>query len=565
MSEELALGAAVRLVSEAWDIFRDCAFVQMQQGGRLQQLPDLSEEAARAVSARAQAITAQIDAIDAWALPHAVGVPLRQARYAMEVRRHAGAWYPTVFDPSGVGFFGLFAPSAYCGGFALQFLFDGLSRQQFADRGDLDRYLAALHDLTACVERMAERTAAQEAAGMRIPKPQLPAARAIIAGFKGRLMTLVPDGGERFASLLSSHEASFRAAARQRVADTLEPAFDRWAAILDPAYEDKAPEGVGMSQYEGGAEIYRELVRLHTTLDLDPREIHETGLERLAQIQQRMTEIRSESGLANHKDYIELLRKDARFNASTPEAVGEVFQRYINRVNSAYPSAFSTPLGAGYGASRLPKSLESSMTFGYYSPARPGQPMGQYLFNGGHLTQVPLHTLAALTYHELVPGHHLHIASQYGNEALLPISRNAFCNAYNEGWAEYAANLAGELGLYATPEEQYGRCVLDAFLTCRLVVDTGMNALGWSLDRARQFMRENSFMSEAEICSETLRYSCDIPAQALAYKLGDTELMRARETARARLGDRFDLRDFHARVLAFGAMPLPDLHQYLNG
>jgi uncharacterized protein (DUF885 family) len=538
----------------------------MQLGERLAKLPDFSGKAARAVSARAEGILKQIDEIDAWSLPQAVGVPLRQARYAMEVRRNAGTWYPTVFDPTGIGFYGLFAPSAYCGGFVLQMFIDSLTRQQFATGGDLDRYLGVLHDLAQCVDRMAERTAEQAGAGMRIPKPQLPAARTIIAGFKGRLKQLVPDGTERFASGLRSDELRFRAEATRRVADCIVPAFARWADVLDQDYEDKAPQGVGMAQYEGGREIYRELIRLHTTLDLEAEEVHEIGLERIARIHERMKGIRSQCGLEDDpKAYLELVRNDARFSAATPEAVTAVFQRYIDRMDRAYSSAFREPLKVGYGAAPLPKALEGSMTFGFYSPAKPGQEQAQYLFNGGHLTAVPLHTIAALNYHELVPGHHLHLSMQYGNDALLPISRNAFCNAFNEGWAEYAGHLAGELGLYETPEEQYGRCALDIFLTCRLVVDTGMNALGWSLERAREFMRENTSMSDAEIRSETLRYACDIPAQALAYKLGDTELIRAREVSRGKLGGRFDLRDFHARVLAFGAMPLPDLHRYLNG
>jgi uncharacterized protein (DUF885 family) len=566
ISQDLAIGIATRLTSEAWELFRDCAFVRMQQGERLAQLPDFSEKAARAVSASAATIVKQIDEIDAWSLPQTVGVPLRQARYAMELRRNAGAWYPTVFDPTGIGFFGLFAPSAYCGGFVLQMFIDSLSRQQFATAGDLDRYLGVLHDLAQCVDRMAERTAEQARAGMRIPKPQLPAARGILAGFRDRLKQLVPDGTERFASGLTRRETRFQAEATRRVADAVEPALARWVAVLDQRYEDHAPEGVGMAQYEGGSEIYRDLVRLHTTLALDAQEIQEIGLERIARIQERMKQIRSQCGLADDPNaYLDLIRKDARFTATTPESVAAVFQRYIDRMERVYATAFREPLKVGYGAAPLPQALEGGMTFGFYSPAKPGQPKAQYLFNGGHLTQVPLHTIAALNFHELVPGHHLHLAMQYGNEALLPISRNAFCNAFNEGWAEYAGHLAGELGLYQTPEEQYGRCVLDTFLTCRLVVDTGMNALGWPLERSREFMRENTSMSDAEIRSETLRYSCDIPAQALAYKLGDTELLRARETSRAKLGDRFDLRDFHARVMAFGAMPLPDLHRYLNG
>jgi len=196
------------------------------------------------------------------------------------------------------------------------------------------------------------------------------------------------------------------------------------------------------------------------------------------------------------------------------------------------------------------------MTFGFYDAPSPGQPAGRYLFNATNLAAGPLANVASLNYHELVPGHHFHLASQRENEVLHPIRANALFNAFNEGWAEYAATLAGELGMYQESEERFGRLMMDAFLACRLVVDTGMNALGWTLEQSRTFMRENAFMPEAEIRSESIRYSCDIPGQSLAYKLGEYFLMARREEMRARLGERFDLRDFHDAVLEPGGLPL---------
>jgi uncharacterized protein (DUF885 family) len=196
------------------------------------------------------------------------------------------------------------------------------------------------------------------------------------------------------------------------------------------------------------------------------------------------------------------------------------------------------------------------MPFGYYDSPGPGQDAGRYLFNAVNLAGAPLNNIAALNYHELVPGHHFHLASQRENGTLHPVRANAFFNAFNEGWAEYAATLAGELGMYEAPEERFGRMMMDAFLVSRLVVDTGMNALGWSLTQAREFMKENAFLSEPEICSESIRYSCDIPAQALAYKLGEYFLMDQRERMRSRLGNQFDLRDFHDAVLKPGGLPL---------
>src|SRR5262249_21313618 len=149
------------------------------------------------------------------------------------------------------------------------------------------------------------------------------------------------------------------------------------------------------------------------------------------------------------------------------------------------------------------------------------------------------------------------------NELLHPLRQNMFFNAFNEGWAEYTATLAGEIGMYADPHDQYGRLLMDAFLTSRLVVDTGMNALGWSLTDARQYMREHTLLSEAEVCSETLRYSTDIPAQSLAYKIGEIKLHELRARARSSLGPGFDIRDFHDAVLGSGGMPLEVLDWHL--
>jgi len=196
------------------------------------------------------------------------------------------------------------------------------------------------------------------------------------------------------------------------------------------------------------------------------------------------------------------------------------------------------------------------MTFGYYDAPKTDDPIGRYLFNAENLSRNALANIAALNYHELVPGHHFHLATQLENETLHPLRSHGFINAFNEGWAEYAATLAGEMGMYQKPEERFGRLMMDAFLTCRLVVDTGMNALGWSLEQARDYMRANAFMPEAEVRSESIRYSSDLPGQALAYKLGEYYLTERREAMRQTLGNRFDIRRFHDAVLRPGALPL---------
>ena len=150
------------------------------------------------------------------------------------------------------------------------------------------------------------------------------------------------------------------------------------------------------------------------------------------------------------------------------------------------------------------------------------------------------------------------------NPDLSEFRRHGVVNAFHEGWAEYAAALAGEMGLYDDPYDHYGRLSQDAFLTCRLVVDTGMNALGWSWEQAKQYMREHTMCAEGEIESDTLRYSCGIPAQSLAYKLGDDEILRLRGKLQGQLRDKFSFRDFHSAVLGGGALPLPVLEWHLD-
>jgi uncharacterized protein (DUF885 family) len=557
------LGRALRLLSDVWDTLRQSPATQQQMDGVMSRLPDLSLNGAQARSTAAKELLDRMQGLDEEALPHGVQVALRQARYRLSNVAVEARWYWMVIDPLGIGFFGMFAPSAYCGGHLLNAVFRSLQAATFTHAGDSDRYLGLVADLAGMVDQMTERTLGQSERGMRIPKPQLPAARGIVTALMNQSRRVIPVQVARLSQDESS--TTFSREVQRRIDDLVVPAFERFAAVLSPEYEQRAPDEVGLGQYPGGAEIYAELVKRHTTTDLTPAQVHDIGMRRMAQIEDEMRELRATAGLADDPAaYLARAHADPRFSATSTEGVASVFRRYIDRLEPVLDQAFHSRPGAQYGVAALPEALEASMTFGYYDLPRNGDAVGRYMFNARNLRRQQLMNIASLTYHELVPGHHLHLASQNENQALLPVSRYSFVNAYNEGWAEYAATLAGELGMYAEPEERYGRLIMDAFLTSRLVADTGMNAFGWSLEKARDYMREFSSMSEDEVRSESLRYSCDLPAQALAYKLGDTEMLRLRENMRSRLNDRFDLRDFHAAVLSAGALPMQDLAWHLD-
>jgi uncharacterized protein (DUF885 family) len=202
------------------------------------------------------------------------------------------------------------------------------------------------------------------------------------------------------------------------------------------------------------------------------------------------------------------------------------------------------------------------MTFGYYEPATRAQPVGLYRFNGSSLATRSLLTAAAVIYHELIPGHHFHVARQAENQQLHPLRRHMFFNvspAYMEGWAEYAADLGWSMGLYDDPWDAYGRLAQERLTATRLVVDTAMNTGRWDLSEARTFMRQNVVDTEPQIVTESLRYATDVPAQALAYRTGYRAFTRLRERAQSALGARFDERDFHEWVIECGTLPIPTL------
>lgn len=554
--EDEAIAKALVVLDGVWSEVRESPWVKRDRGDPIDRLPDIGEAAAKRRSERAANLLRRLDSVSMELLPQDMRLSLGAARFTLERMAREGDWYWLVFDPLGGGFFALFAPCSYGGGFLLKMVAGMVAQHRFDGPGDLDRYLGLVEDYARLIDQMRERTEGQAERGIRMPKLQLDQA-----------IELMRRLGEAAAPTLTPKVERLEAvggdAALARITDRVEAkvanAFARLSALLnDPDYRERAPDAVGMGQYSGGAEVYAQLVRQHTTLDLSPTEVHEIGIRRIAAIRKSMHELLEEIGIdGSPEDYLETLERDPEWRAEGEEALSAVFNRYIERIAPHISDYFAFKPAAPHGVGALPATLSASMTFGYYDAPNPEDPVGRYLFNADNLAHNALANIAALNYHELVPGHHFHLASQRENETLHPVRANAFVNAFNEGWAEYAARLAGEMGMYQLPAERFGRMMMDSFLTTRLVVDTGMNAMGWSLEEARDYMRANSFMPETEIQSESLRYSCDIPGQALAYKLGEDYLVARREEMREALGERFDIRTFHDAVLKPGALPLP--------
>jgi len=558
-----AIAAATRIADDAWSEAQRAPYIHPRLGIRLAHIPEISEAEVERRAGVGRTLLKRLDATDRDALPHDLALTLRLVEFRARTWAMEGEWYWTVVDPLGVGFFGMFLPTAYCGGILLNVLHGQLGSFRIAEQADCEWYLALAAGYGRLIGQFTERTLGQAKRGINMPKAQLAQARALLPRLRAACLKSLVVDRERLSGIDAGRfEDDLQACIEQKIL----PAFDRAISSLSDAYEARAPASVGLGQYPAGREIYEQLVRLHTTFDLTPEQVHAAGHERMARIEREMSGIRSEIGFrGDGASFLKQVNDDPRWRAGTVEGVTAVFQRYIDRLKPHLGRYFATLPEAGYGIAPLPAALQDGMTFGYYDAPRSDRQHGQYLFNASNLTRQALLNVGALTYHELMPGHHLHLATQAENSRLHPFRQFGYVNSYTEGWAEYAATFAGEIGLYEEPEERYGRLIMDAFLTCRLVVDTGMNVMGWSLEEGRDYMRSHSGMAEAEILTESIRYSCDLPGQSLAYKLGDTHIFRLRDRMREVLGSRFDLKTFHEVILGPGALPMGDLTWHVEG
>jgi uncharacterized protein (DUF885 family) len=422
--------------------------------------------------------------------------------------------------------------------------------------GKPDTYLSLIADSRDQVVELRERLEQQRSAGVLIPAPAVPGARESLRRLR-----------DASAATIAAHApAEVREQVEKLVASELLPAYEGLLGLLDEGYEKTAPTQLGLGQYDGGDAYYRWLVAAQTTSELTPAELHQLGLDQVAELTDKMAKARAEMGFAGtEQEFHAQLDTDPRVHATSPDEVEALFLKHMAALEPKIGQWFSVLPKAPYGVERVPPESEAGMTYGYYETPTAAQPIGKYRWNGANLASKSLLTYASLIFHELAPGHHFHLARQAESTSLPDVRRHGGgLGAFNEGWAEYAAGLGWEMGLYDEPLDGYGRLVHERFTAQRLVVDTGLHLHGWTQEQARAYMKANTTDSDAQVASEVLRYGTDLPAQALAYRAGFVELNRLRSKAEQALGARFDIREFHERVLGPGALPFPVLGASLD-
>lgn len=550
------------LAEEYWHrLLAESPALRIKEGLPVTDLPDASFEHARETADWAQGLLERLAAIDPAAFDEA-------GDHERWLTHRILQWQARQLVDGLPHFWHRFQVTPYSSGFGtLGQVFSLAPVETEEDRG---RYLDLLSQAARLARQLRDHLVGQRERGVLVPAPEIPLVEAVYGPYAappGRHPFRLP--AERLASLDPAEAEAFSRRVDAALASEVAPAFADLLAVFDPGYRSAAPTEVGLGQYPGGSDAYRYLVSLHTTRDdLTPDEVHERGLAEVARIEAEMADLRrllsGGDAEVSAAEFHRSLRTDPRFLACSAEDVAERLMRPIRRIEPRVGEWFLETPEAPYGVARLDPALEAGMTFGYYQWPTPAEPKGIYFFNGSALEERPLVQAAALVYHELVPGHHFQMALQSENPDLPAFRRNAFPTAFVEGWAEYASGVAGEMGLYGDPYDRYGRLAMEMFLASRLVVDTGMNALGWSRDQALEFLRPRLLESETQLATETLRYSVDIPGQALAYKIGALAIQDLRHRAEEALGEDFDVRRFHQAVLAHGAMPLDVLEEHVE-
>ncbi len=367
------------------------------------------------------------------------------------------------------------------------------------------------------------------------------------------------------SSLTDAQKEALRAEAKAVIADEVLPAYATLAAFMRDVYYPAARESIGISKVPGGSAYYEDMVRYYTTIDISADEVHQIGLKEVARIRAAMEDIISEVGFeGSFEDFLTFLRTDPQFYAETEKEL-LMFASYLaKKVDGKLPSLFGKLPRQPYGVEPVPAVLAPNYTTGRYSGAPLDAPRGgEYWVNTYALDKRPLYTLPALTLHEAVPGHHLQIALSKELENVPEFRLNQYPHAFGEGWGLYSERLGEEIGLYETPYERFGRLTYEMWRACRLVIDTGIHSKGWTREAAIKLLTENSALSEHNIRTEVDRYIA-WPGQALAYKMGELKIVELRERATNALGEKFDVRAFHDKVLSAGGIPLYILEARVN-
>ena len=516
---------------------------------RAGELPDLSEATERAVAERMRELAAAAGRIDRPALEEAGRLTLDvAAAFAEQTALFSDArrpeWQVTDLFVAPASAMLIFLPIVTFPEPAPAAAYPERLRRLAAYLGTAaDRHRAGIDAGRTPVARLVRAAVRQVDEYLALPPAEDPLAR--------------PKPPQRWAGV-----EGWRIDVEAMLGNVVRPAFRRYRDVLADEIGrcGRADDAVGLCWLPGGDELYRTLVRAHTTTERTPEELHQIGLEIVARLAEEYAGLGGRVfGSTDPGAVMARLREDPALRFADAAEIVPMARSAVARAEEAAPRWFGRLPRERCRVEAVPQAEAPRAPGAYYEPAAlDGTRPGTYFQNTSDPSRFPRHVLEFTAHHEAVPGHHFQISLAHGMKAMPLLRRIAEFTAYDEGWALYCERLADEMDLYSSDLDRLGMLTGDSMRAGRLVVDTGMHALGWSRQRAVDFMRTNTPLTAAEIEVEVDRYIAD-PGQALAYMVGRLEIQRMRAEAERRLGDRFDIRSFHDTVLGSGSLPLPVL------
>ena len=444
-----------------------------------------------------------------------------------------------------------------------------VSSTPFNTEKDFEDYLARLAGLPKYIDQNIDNMRRGLAEGFTQPKEIIPL---IVPSFEAQVTDSAQEHSlyAPFEDMPDAISVKRQKALRKNAEAVLEgdviPAFARLATFIKEDYVPNARETLGVSETPGGEDYYAALVRYFTSLDeATPDSIHEIGLKEVARIRNEMNGVIKDAGFdGSFAEFLEFLRTDRQFYARTPQELLDRASWIAKDIDGRLPKYFGKLPRQPYSVEPVPESIAPNYTNARYVGASLDSPRGgQFWVNTYKVEIRPLYQLPAMALHEGVPGHHLQSALALESEGVPAFRKNFYPHAYGEGWGLYSEKLGVEMGVYTTPYEHFGRLTWEMWRACRLVIDTGIHAKGWSRQQAIDYLAGNTALSLHNVQTEVDRYIA-WPGQALAYKMGELTILELRAKAKQELGDKFDIREFHDAILTEGGLPLDMLRAQIE-
>lgn len=441
-------------------------------------------------------------------------------------------------------------------------IFSGTSIARFNSVKDYEDNLKRLDGFAVALDRVLDRM--KEGVSKGVVQPKLVSTRVLdqlnrhVDGGVDAMPLMMPV--KKFPdSIPAAEQERLRAAYTAKIRDEILPRYAKLRDYVRDVYlpASRPDDRPGLVSMPGGPELYRHLVATQTTTSMTPTEIHELGLREVARIHGEMEKVKQQVGFKGDlKAFFEYIKTDPKFKPQSREWLTQSYYDIGKKVDVALPKLFRTMPKTPLEIRPYPAFLEKDSAGGSYMPGAPdGSRPGIFYFNAYDLPSRTTPGMETLYLHEGKPGHHFQIALALENDKLPSFQRFGGNTAFSEGWGLYAESLGRELGMFTDPYQYLGRLDDEMLRAMRLVVDTGLHAKGWSRQQAIDYMIANSAQGPTDVVNEVDRYVA-MPAQALAYKVGDIRIQEARKRAQKALGRNFDIRAFHEQVLMTGALPL---------